>query len=156
MMRVETPENLLSGLPECLVLSVRHCARHRTVTLVTDFPLALTSADSEREFVALVFHDVVDVVPASGVDYRTGVRPGSVVVHGIGPPANPAATRSARRIGIDFGPSLGTVSFGYGSLTADARGSRVIRAGGHFEYRDVVSGEPFDVHEPFPELDCEA
>ena len=114
MTAVDPPENLFHWLDECLVLSVRHCARHRTLTLVTEYPLKLTSPDSERDFVALVFHEVhVSETPA---DYRAEGQPGSVVVHGVGRPDG--AIGSPRRIAIDLGSSLGWVAFGYRSLTA--------------------------------------
>ena len=61
---------------------------------------------------------------------------------------------SARRMEIHFGPSFGAVSFGYQSLTARTRGSRIVRTDGRFDYRDIDTGEPFDMYEPFPELDC--
>jgi hypothetical protein len=151
MATVDPPENLFHRLDECLVLSLRHCARHRTLTLVTEYPLKLTSPESERDFVALVFHGVqVSGMPAN---YRADERPGPVVVHGL----EAVATKgSARGIAIDLGSRLGCLTFGYRSLTAKTRGSRVARTGHGFEYRDVESGERFDMYEPFPELDCEA
>jgi len=96
---------------------------------------------------------------APEVRYRADEQPGSVVVHGVGPPRGTGASASAgsgRRVAIDLGPPLGAVSFGYRSLTAWTRGSRVVATGDGFAYRDVGSGAPFDMYTPFPELDCEA
>ena len=98
MATVDPPENLFHWLDECLVLSVRHCARHWTLTLVTEYPLKLTSPSSERDFVALVFHDVVDLVgTGGGLNYRADQQPSSVAVRGLGPPAGKGRVGSALR-----------------------------------------------------------
>jgi hypothetical protein len=82
--------------------------------------------------------------------YDTREAPGSVTVDGLGHPAD--RPRSARSMKIWFTSNAGAVSFGYDTLTAYARGSRLV--GVDDGYVDVASGEPLDPLAPFPDLCC--
>lgn len=152
---MDSPNEALTNLMECLVLSFELSRERRRFTLVCDYPFKLPGADCA--LVAFVFDAVHDFVREEGdlpalkgftevFHARAFTRP--IVIQSI----KSTGAADDRYIELWFGPNFGGLQFRYGSATAYRRNAIAKEVRGNWLCRDMDSQEVFDFYEPFPDL----
>lgn len=153
--RLRDPRDALTKLMECLMIAFAYSRKRGSFVLVCDFPDKAPSAD--RAFAAFVFDGVRDFSREAGdlpelrrfeESFEAQWSEGGVVIQAIGP----GNLREGGQIELWFGPNFGGLQFAYDSVVGYVRNGIAENVDGDWLYRDAVSGEEFDFHDPFPGL----
>jgi hypothetical protein len=153
---VESPEEFLPKILECLVFSFEYDDISSDFSLVIDFPSERPEVD--REFLALEFLNVHDFQRVIGsfepmrrftTSYLLKRDRANIVVQA----ARCAPKQDGHALELWFGPAFGGISCLFERASARRREAKATRGDeGAFIYQDWNSGESFDFYDPFGAL----